>query len=63
MSTFMANKGVTSSVSGMSWTLRTSPWARPLPPPLPCCAAKHKPGSPHADCGDCVIIINAERPF
>ena len=42
--------------------LLASPWARPLPPPPTCCAASTSPSTPpHADCGDFVIIINAEK--
>ena len=45
----------TSSASGTFWTRRASPWVRLL-------RGKHKPEyTPHADCGDFVIIINAEK--
>lgn len=41
---------------------QTSRWAAPLPKLPTCCAGKHKPiFAPHVDCGDHVIIINAEK--
>ena len=39
-----------------------SPWARLPPPAATLLRGKHKPEyTPHADCGDYVIVINAEK--
>ena len=41
---------------------RASPWARLPPLRPPCCAASTSLSSaPHADCGDFVVIVNAEK--
>ena len=38
-----------------------SPWARPPSSWPTCCAARVKSPTPHADCGDNVIVINAGK--
>lgn len=51
-----------SSVSGMYWTQLASRWAVLLQPLQCCFAAKHKTTfTPHVDCGDFVIIVNADK--
>ena len=50
------------NANGTSWMQLASLWARPLSPPPICCAARHKPEyTPHVDCGDFVIVINADK--
>ena len=50
----------TSCAAGTSWTLLASLWARQPLWPLIC--GKRKPEfTPNADCGDFVIVINAEK--
>ncbi len=61
MSTFMANKGNIERkwyiLDAAGKPLGKTAALRPI-----CCVARHKPEyTPHADCGDYVIVINAEK--
>ena len=52
----------TSSVSGISWTPRTSPLGKTAAAAATLLRGKHKPEfTPNADCGDFVIVINADK--
>lgn len=52
----------TFSVSGTSWTQRTSPWAVPPSSAANLLRGKLKPDfTPNVDCGDYVIIVNVEK--
>ena len=49
------------SASGTSWMPPVSPWARPPSSSLTCCVWGKPTYTPHADCGDNVIVINAGK--
>ena len=61
MSTFMANKGT----SVRKWYIRDAankPLGKPAATAATLLRGKHKPEyTPHADCGDFVVIVNAEK--
>ena len=61
MSTFMANKG---NIERKWYILDAAgkPLVKPATGAAPLLRGKHKPEyTPHADCGDFVIVINAEK--
>ena len=61
MSTFMANKG---NIERKWYVLDAAnkPLGKTAATAATLLRGKHKPEfTPHADCGDCVIIINAEK--